>query len=120
MSLFNDMTALSKQHAENSGSYTFINPIEPDKPEIDIRVEPEPAPTVSLYNLLDHSVADLAYLLHCVRKEIAFMYPHKKSNANAYTSICAWATILETAHKEACKKDSEAWAEKTAKEILNP
>lgn len=104
----------------NSGSYTFINPIEPDKPEIDIRVEPEPAPTVSLYNLLDHSEKDLIVGIVALNNEAERIYDQRESSskmADAYTSLCAWAKIFNTAIKEKRDRDSEAWAEKTAKEI---
>lgn len=117
MSLFNDMTAISHQHPENSGSYTFINPIEPDKPEIDIRVEPEPAPTVSLYNLLDQPYDNLFVLLQAVKRMEIEERPNKLAKSFTYTTLCSWVLLIETAIKEAKEKDSEAWAEKTAKEI---
>lgn len=120
MSLFQALSDMSKQHTENSGSYTFINPIKPDKPEIDVRIisNVEPAPTVSLYNLLDHSPSDLEYLLNCVRRRITDLEPNKLIMPSTYAALCAWAAIIETAIKERQAKDSEAWAEKTAKEIL--
>lgn len=111
MSLFNDMTVISHQHPE-SGSYTFINPIEPDKPEIDIRVEPEPAPTVSLYNLLDHSEEDIDIAIKAFQDYEAFMLRDGKMKyPKAYPTTIAWIRIFQQAK-------SEAWAEKTAKEIL--
>lgn len=114
MSLFNDMTALSHQHPD-AGQYTFV------KPELQARLvipeEPEPAPMVSLYNLLDHSPEHLRILWDAVDSMEQRVRPHKLAMADTYTTLVAWMAIIKTAAIEASTKDSEAWAEKTAKEI---
>jgi hypothetical protein len=106
MSLFKDLTDLSKQHAENSGSYTFEKP-----------AEPEPAPSVSLYNLLDHSEEDLNFLWDCVSIMETKIRPHKLSMSESYMKCASWMTIIAGAIREKKDRDSEQWAEKTAKEI---
>jgi hypothetical protein len=82
----------------NSGAYKF------EKLET-----VEEKPTVSLYNLLDHSLTDLDILHGIVR---AFtreqIEPIKESVPAHYTSAIAWMRILESAIKE---------RDKTAKEI---
>lgn len=110
MSLFETLSDMSKQHAENSGSYTFESPV----------TEPEPAPTVSLYNLLDHSAKDLIVAMVAFKNEAERIYDQRESSdnmAHAYTSLCAWAKIFDTAINDKRDRDSLAWAEKTAKEI---
>lgn len=78
----------------------------------------EPAPTVSLYNLLDHSRNDLDILHGMVSHYLSIHIEPKKESAPAhYKSAMAWVRIIETAIKEREQRDSEAWAEKTAKEI---
>lgn len=109
MSLFETLSDMSNGYNDtlDSGSYKFENPV----------TEPEPAPTVSLYNLLDHSPQDLRNLAIAVRNQVRDMEEIKFKLPDTYTSLCAWATILESAIKERHVIDSEAWAEKTAKEI---
>lgn len=80
----------------------------------------EPAPTVSLYNLLDHSEKDLIVAMVAFKNEAERIYDQRESSDNmayAYNSLCAWAKIFDTAINEKKDRDSEAWAEKTAKEI---
>lgn len=124
MSLFETLSEMNKQHANagDAGQYNYTDPILASSTNGDchnmiVNSLEEPAPTVSLYNLLDHSARDLEYLLQCIRREEQHLEPHKLLVANTYTAICAWAAIIETAHTERVKRDSEAWAEKTAKEI---
>lgn len=81
------------------------------------RYAEEPAPTVSLYNLLDHSPEDLRRLSIAVRDQIRSIDDIKLSLADTYTSLCAWKTLIDSAIIEKHQRDSEAWAEKTAKEI---
>lgn len=109
MSLFKELSELSRQHAENSGIYTFEKP-----------AEPEPAPSLSLYNLLDHSTKDLLVAMVAMKNEAERIYDQRESSQNmadAYTSLCAWTKIFDTAIREKKDRDSEQWAEKTAKEI---
>lgn len=160
MSLFETLSDMSKQHAENSGSYTFEKPeyltsamkatledypnVDPElierctkcdgsgETQIDIRCDRcegtgvkdhqslEPAPTVSLYNLLDHSAKDLIVAMVAFKNEAERIYDQRESSdnmAHAYTSLCAWAKIFDTAINDKRDRDSLAWAEKTAKEI---
>jgi hypothetical protein len=93
----------------NSGAYKF------EKPET-----VEEKPTVSLYNLLDHSPKDLLIAMVAFKNEAERIYDQRQSSSNmadAYTSLCAWSLLFETAAKEVQDRDSEAWADKTAKEI---
>lgn len=90
----------------NSGTCTFEKP-----------TEPEPAPTVSLYNLLDHPYDNLFVLLQAVKRMEIEVRPEKLVQSFTYTTLCSWILLLETAIKERERRDSEAWAEKTAKEI---
>lgn len=71
--------------------------------------KPEPAPTVSLYNLLDHSREDLD-ILHGIVKSFTRdkIEPIKENVPAHYTSAIAWIRILETAMKEREQRDSEA------------
>lgn len=113
----------ASRHAENSGSYTFepilASSTNDDCHNMIVNSPEEPSPTVSLYNLLDHSPSDLEYLLNCVRRRITDLEPNKLIMPSTYAALCAWAAIIETAIKERQAKDSEAWAEKTANEILD-
>jgi hypothetical protein len=90
----------------NSGSYKF------EKPET-----VEETPTVSLYNLLDHSEDQLMILLTAVCQMEIEVRPYKLTRAETYTGLCAWRLLIETAMKERQTRDSEAWADKTANEI---
>lgn len=164
MSLFENMTTLSKQHAENSGSYTFgpkykngdkcvivarihghyfdigmevtIIGVMGDygdpcpykarfgesiwfvgDDEIKLLAEQEPTPTVSLYNLLDHSDDDLDFLLDCADRREKELRPMKLAMNESYMKAVSWINIIEGALREKRDRDSEAWAEKTAKEI---
>jgi hypothetical protein len=123
MSLFKTMSDLSKQHAENSGSYTFEQPFTSASEEqehlkqFDQLPEPEPAPSESLYNLLDHSFDDLNFLLECASKREIYLYPMKLTMADSYMRCVSWMTIIQGAIREKKDRDSEQWAEKTAKEI---
>lgn len=101
----------------NSGTYTFENRLKGicghtcgcatgDKCLFSIP-EPEPAPTVSLYNLLDHSREDLDILHSIVRSFTRDKIEPIKENVPAhYTSAIAWIRILETAMKEREQRDS--------------
>lgn len=112
MSLFETLSDMSNGYNDtlDSGSYKFESPV----------TEPEPAPTLSLYNLLDHSREDLD-ILHGIVKSFTRdkIEPIKENVPAHYTSAIAWIGILETAMKELERRDSEALAEKTAKEITN-
>lgn len=77
--------------------------------------KPEPSPTVSLYNLLDHSYDNLFVLLQAVKRMEIEVRPEKLVQSFTYTTLCSWILLLETAIKERQARDSEAWAEKTAK-----
>lgn len=133
MSLFENMTTLSKHHAENSGSYTFSSRLlkgssicghtcgctTAEQCEFSKPAEPEPAPTVSLYNLLDHSAGQLRTLQYAVRKWIIEIETLSKTPDDNpyYTDLTAWSRLLSDAELQKDRADSEAWAEKTAKEI---
>lgn len=113
----------------NSGTYTFEKPTEPEphtfivsdyrrKTEAEIRKEiEEEYATVSLYNLLDYSAQDLRTLSVAVRDQIRSIENIKLKLTDTYTSLCAWKTLIDSAIIEKQQCDSEAWAEKTAKEI---
>lgn len=112
----------------NSGTYTFENRLNAicgqtcgcTTAEECVFPKPEPATTVSLYNLLDHSTKDLIVAMVAFKNEAERIYDQRESSSNiadAYTSLCAWAKIFDTAINEKTDRDSEAWAEKTAKEI---
>jgi hypothetical protein len=90
----------------NSGEYKF------EKPET-----VEERPTVSLYNLLDHSFSDLLCAQIAFKNEADRIYDQRERMPEAYTSLCAWSLLFEAAAKEVQDRDSEAWADKTAKEI---
>lgn len=75
--------------------------------------EPEPAPSVSLYNLLDHTAEDLQVMVHAAETMIRNMEPVKESFPKFYPSCIAWKRIFEQARIEVIMKD------KTAKEITN-
>lgn len=91
MSLFETLSDMSKQHAENSGSYTFEKPAEKFS---------EPAPTVSLYNLLDYSPAQLDHIHNVLMLGIAKLDSIKLSKSETYQDATAFARILETLMKE--------------------
>lgn len=123
MSIFESLSDMSKLHYGDSGCYNFeLKPItrqEVIHPTFE-PTEPEPAPTVSLYNLLDHAPKDLIVAMVAFKNEAERIYDQRESSSNmadAYTSLCAWAKIFDTAINEKRDRDSEAWAEKTAKEI---
>lgn len=98
--IFGTMSDINKQHA-NAGEYYFEKP----------RVQEEPAPTVSLYNLLDHSEEDIDIAIKAFQDYEAFMLRDGKMKyPKAYPTTIAWIRIFQQAK-------SEAWAEKTAKEI---
>lgn len=110
---------MSQQHAENSGSYTFEKPVNngidlPCGIIDEFMKEPEPAPTVSLYNLLDQSEIDLAIAATVFTQEADRL---KNSLTKVSETLYAWATLFKAAINEKKDRDSEAWAEKTAKEI---
>lgn len=107
--LFKAMSDTSKLHAEvNSGSYTF-EPI--SKTEIEEESE------TSLYNLLDHSVDHLHRLAIAVTSYQLKIFDTREQNPEIYKDVCAWILLIETAIKERSDRESEAWADKTAKEI---
>jgi hypothetical protein len=102
MSLFDTLKDTTNGYASalNAGSYTFEKP-----------ADPEPAPSVSLYNLLDHSEADIDIAIKAFQYYEAFMLRDGKMKyPKAYPTTIAWIRIFQQAK-------SEAWAEKTAKEI---
>lgn len=122
MSLFETISAMSEQHA-NSGQYVFTDPYIASSTNGDchnmiVNSSEEPAPTVSLHNLLDHSAQDLRTLSVAVRDQIKSIEDIKLSVASTYTSLCAWKALIDSAITEKHQRDSEAWADKTAKEIL--
>lgn len=92
MSLFETMSDLSKQHAKNSGSYTFEKP-----------AEPEPAPSVSLYNLLDYSVDQLDHIHNVITLGLQKLDSIKLAKSATYMDGAAFARILETLKKEQTK-----------------
>lgn len=102
MSLFTDLSAMSRHHAEilnaaedkasDAGQYRF------EKREY--FTEPEPAPTVSLYNLLDYSPAQLDHIHNVLMLGLAKLDSIKLSKSETYQDATAFARILETLMKE--------------------
>lgn len=99
---------IKKQEVMNSGSYTFENPVS--------KIEDE-EPKASLYNLLDHSIDHLHRLAIAVTSYQLKIFDTREQNPEMYQDVCAWILLIETAIKERQLIESEAWAEKTAKEI---
>lgn len=74
-------------------------------------------PQVSLYNLLHHSTDDLHILGLAM---ISYQFKHfdtREQNPDLYAKITSWVNLVESAIKERQLIESEAWADKTAKEI---
>jgi hypothetical protein len=106
---------MNELHYGDSGSYIFDKPF--PQPESAQAVHEE-KPTVSLYNLLDHSPKDLEVLLDSLSRMEQSVHPFKLSSlGELYSTVVAWMRIIEGAIKERKYRDSEAWADKTAKEI---
>lgn len=103
--LFNFMTEMSKQHA-NAGSYTFENPVCghtcrcTTTEQCEFKTEPEPAPTVSLYNLLDQPVEYLDFLLDCAKKREEELRPMKLALNESYMKAVSWMNIIAGAIRE--------------------
>lgn len=110
MSLFETLSDMSSGYADalDAGQYKFAELPAP---------EPEPAPTVSLYNLLDHSHEDLIFLWNCANKVEIELRPNKLAMADSYQKAVSWMNIIAGALRERQDRDSEAWATQTAKEI---
>lgn len=121
MSLFETLSDMSKQHAENSGDsgqYQYGSILDRGKIEVNFPPsEPELAPTVSLYNLLDQPYDNLFVLLQSVKRMEIEVRPEKLVQSFTYTTLCSWILLIETAIKERQAKDSEAWADQQVKEI---
>lgn len=110
----------------NSGTYTF-KPLTQEQlldqtldalDNLSQPAEPEPAPTVSLYNLLDHSAGHLSTLHIAVKRWLKEVDDEYEPEENPfYSDLKSWNTILKDAVQEKNDRDSEAWAETTAKEI---
>lgn len=107
----------------NSGSYTF-EPI--SKPEVkfmglgDVLSEEkidDEKPEASLYNLLDHSTDDLHILGIAMVSYQLKNFDTREQNPELYAKITSWVALAESAIKERQLIESEAWADKTAKEI---
>lgn len=111
----------------DSGSYKFEPPIpQPKPPEVkfmglgDVLSEEkteDEKPQVSLYNLLHHSTDDLHILGLAM---ISYQFKHfdtREQNPELYAKITSWVNLVESAIKERQLIESEAWADKTAKEI---
>lgn len=116
----------------DSGSYKFEPPIPQPEP-IQVKfmglgdvlseekwtekiVESEESNS-SLYNLLDHSVDHLHRLAIAVTSYQLKIFDTREQNPEMYQDVCAWILLIETAIKERQLIESEAWADKTAKEI---
>jgi hypothetical protein len=74
----------------------------------------EEQPTVSLYNLLDHAEVDLMIAGSTFKFEADRV---KEYSPKVSETLYAWAKLFEAAIREKKDRDSEDWAEKTAKEI---
>jgi hypothetical protein len=99
---------MNELHYGDSGSYIFDKPF--PQPESAQAVHEE-KPTVSLYNLLDHTAEDLQVMVHAAETMIRNMEPVKGAFPKFYPSCIAWKRIFEQARIEVIMKD------KTAKEI---
>lgn len=98
----------------NSGSYT-LEPISKTE-TTENRIDDE-KPEASPYNLLDHSVDHLHRLAIAVTSYHLKIFDTREQNPEMYQDVCAWILLIETAIKERQLIESEAWADKTAKEI---
>lgn len=114
--LFETITDMSNGYNDtlDSGSYTFKNPRKgnpicgapscgcttAEQCELNKPTEPEPAPSVSLYNLLDHSDADLDFLLDCAKKREEELRPMKLALNESYMKAVSWMTIISGAIRE--------------------
>ena len=68
----------------------------------------------SLYNLLDHAEVDLMIAGSTFKFEADRV---KEYSPKVSETLYAWAKLFEAAIREKKDRDSEDWAEKTAKEI---
>jgi len=55
----------------------------------------EEQPTVSLYNLPEHSATDLSVLLDAINERIEKIEPYKLAMSATYTTLTAWMNIVQ-------------------------
>lgn len=121
--LFTTMSDTTKQIAEmNSGSYAFepfsnLSEEEKHLKQFDQLPSLEEQSKSSLYKLLDHPWENLHLLGLAVLNYKLYLMNVKDKNPAMWEKICAWETLINSAIKQRSERDSEAWAEQTAKEI---